>query len=330
MADIRAWLLCFAALLGILLVTAGANAQTGGPVGPAVTEQQLLQELQKVQGRISIPDQRAATLIQPAGRDWQAFHTGTLPWIGGIAILGMLAVLVVFYLVKGRIRIEAGHSDRTVIRFNGFERFVHWITAGSFIVLGLTGLNISFGRIVLLPLIGPEAFTAVSQWGKYTHNFVAVAFAVGIVLMILIWLKDNFPDRTDARWLAEGGGLLGSGHPPARRFNAGQKLIFWSVVLSGIGLTVTGVILLFPFRWTDMAGMQLATVVHAVLGIVMVGVILAHIYIGSIGMEGAFAAMGSGEVDRNWALQHHELWVAEEERRSRAEVRPGGRVLPAE
>ena len=72
------------------------------------SEDKLLQELDRITGRCTLPDQKACTIEQPAGRDWRHFHQVTLPWIGGIAILGMLALLVVFYLVRGMVRIESG------------------------------------------------------------------------------------------------------------------------------------------------------------------------------------------------------------------------------
>lgn len=318
-----------AALLVLLAVATGAQAQSDRPVAPRISEQQLLQELQKVQGRVTIPDQRSATLIQPAGREWQAFHADTLPWIGGIVVLGMLGVLAVFYLVRGRIRLPGGFSGLSILRFNSFERFVHWMTASCFIVLGLSGLNITVGRIVLLPLVGPEAFTLISEWGKYAHNFLAVPFTLGVLLMFVVWIKDNVPRGGDVAWLRAGGGIVGSGHVTARRFNAGQKLIFWSVVLGGAALAVTGTIMMFPFQWTDVTGMQLTTVIHALVGVVIVAIMLAHIYIGSIGMEGAFPAMGSGEVDRNWAKAHHGLWVEEIES-GRRDRPTAARAMPAE
>ena len=210
-----------------------------------------------------------------------------------------------------------------MLRFSGFERFVHWMTATSFIVLGLSGLNLSFGRAVLLPLISNEAFTTVSQWGKYAHNYLSVPFALGIVLMFVIWVAHNLPSRVDWNWIRSGGGIVGSAHPPAKKFNAGQKLIFWSVVLGGAALSISGYFLLFPFQDAGIAGMQTAQIVHGVVGIIIVGVILAHIYIGTVGMEGAFDAMGSGEVDENWAREHHSIWYEEKRRKGEASPPPG-------
>ena len=217
----------------------------------------------------------------------------TLPWIGGIAILGMLALLVVFYLVRGMVRIEIGRSGRTIVRFNAFERLVHWMTATCFIVLALSGLNITFGKQLLLPLMGPEAFTAISQWGKYAHNYLSFPFTLGVVLMFLMWIAGNIPNRADVEWLKEGGGIVGHKHPPAGRFNAGQKMIYWIVVLGGGAVAITGYLLMFPFYGTDIAGMQVAQIVHGIVAVLFVAAMLGHIYIGTIGMEGAFEAMGT-------------------------------------
>ncbi len=249
---------------------------------------------------------------QPAGRDWRQFHQVTLPWIGAIAILGMLALLVVFYLIRGMVRIESGRSGRTLVRFSSFERLVHWMTATCFIILAISGLNITFGKQLLLPLMGPEAFTVWSQWGKYAHNYLSFPFTLGVVLIFLMWIAWNIPTKVDIEWLKEGGGMVGHKHPPADRFNAGQKMIYWIVVLGGGAVAVSGYLLMFPFYGTDIAGMQLAQIVHGVVSVLFVAAMLAHIYIGTIGMEGAFEAMWDGTVDQNWAKEHHSLWAEKE------------------
>jgi formate dehydrogenase subunit gamma len=310
--------------LGALaLILACALAAPAAAQQTPTAEQQLLMELQKVEGRVSIPDEKSGVLIQPEGIEWRDFQRETLPLVGWVAVVGMVVLLAVFFLVRGRIRIAGGASGRKITRFNGFERFVHWLTAASFIILGLTGLNISFGKSILLPLIGPEAFATITQLGKYAHNYLSVPFAAGIVLMLVIWVKDNIPGKVDWAWLKAGGGIVGKGHPPAKKFNGGQKLIFWSVVLGGIALSVTGYLLLFPFSETDIGGMQTAAIVHGLIGVILVGIILAHIYIGSIGMEGAFDAMGTGQVDENWAKEHHSLWVAEQQAEKSGTARGG-------
>ena len=293
---------------------------------PNAEELELQRRLQggRIEGRITIPDPQAASLIQPAGRDWREFHNVTLAWIGGVAVLGMLAVLALFYATKGRMRVDGGLSGRTLLRFNALERANHWMVASSFIVLALTGLNLTFGRHLLLPIIGPEAFTAVSLWGKVAHNYLSFAFTLGIVVMLVLWVRDNIPGRVDWAWIRAGGGFLDGSHPAAGRFNAGQKLVFWITVLGGGLVAASGYVLLFPFAVTDVTGMQLAHIIHGALAVLMTGAMLAHIYIGSIGMEGAFDAMGSGRVDYAWARAHHSLWVDEELTRARESVGVAG------
>jgi len=306
--------LAIGAVAFLLLVSAASPslAQQVNPTASAVHEQQLLQNLNRIQGRVSIPDQRSRVLEQPAGRQWREFRNITLRWIGGVAILGMLAVLIIFYLSRGMVRLESGRSGRTIVRFNSFERFVHWMTATCFIVLAISGLNITFGRPLLLPLIGYEAFSEWSQWAKYAHNFLSFPFTIGVVLIFLMWIAGNIPNRVDVDWVKRGGGIVGHDHPPAYRFNAGQKMVYWIVVIGGGIAAATGYLLLFPFYTTNIAGMQAAQMVHAVVSLLFIAVMIAHIYIGTIGMEGAFEAMGTGDVDLNWAKEHHSLWLEQE------------------
>jgi formate dehydrogenase subunit gamma len=304
---ISAWV--FAWLVAVAMPVA---AQQINPTASAVKEQQLLQELDRIQGRVSIPDARSGVLEQPAGRIWREFRNVTLRWVGGIAILGMLALLVVFYLWRGMVRLQGGRSGRTIERFSAFERFVHWMTATCFIILAVSGLNITFGRPLLLPLIGFEAFSEWSQWAKYAHNYLSFPFTIGVVLIFLMWIGGNIPNKVDIQWIKEGGGMIGHDHPPAYRFNAGQKAIYWVVVIGGSAVAVTGYELMFPFYVSGIEGMQVAQIVHSIVAVLFVAVMLAHIYIGTIGMQGAFEAMGTGTVDVNWAKEHHSLWFEEE------------------
>jgi formate dehydrogenase subunit gamma len=324
--------LAFLAFCALPSMAQQGQASSTNPTASSVHEKALLDQLDRVTGRITIPNKTAGTLIQPEGRDWRQWQQNTIPTYGAYILAGMLVLLVLFFLIRGRIRVEKGWSGIKVRRFGGFERFVHWFTAVSFIILGLTGLNIVFGRTALLPLVGAETFATLTQWGKYAHNYLGIPFAIGIVLMLLLWVWGNLPSTTDLRWIASGGGLLGSSHPPAKRFNFGQKLIFWSVILIGGAIAASGFVLLFPFQeGTNIADMQFAQIIHSIGGIVLIAIILAHIYIGTLGMEGAFEAMGSGDVDLNWAKEHHSLW-AEKARRVEGEGAPasGHRMAPAE
>lgn len=307
------------ALIVVVAMVAPVSAQQPNSVDPsanAVQEQQLLQQLKSIRGRGTIPDTKSYVIEHPAGREWQGFRTSTLQWIGGIAIIGTIVLLIIFYMWRGSIRIEGGRSGRTIVRFNSFERFVHWLTATCFVILAITGLNVTFGRTLFASSGGSETFTTWSQWAKYAHNYLSFAFTIGVVLMFLMWIGQNFPTRADIQWLKTGGGMFSKGHvapAPAWKFNAGQKILYWFIVFGGVAMMISGYMLIFPFYGgLTVSNMELAEIFHGVVGMLFIALILAHIYLGTLGMEGAFESMGEGTVDLNWAKEHHPLWVEEE------------------
>jgi formate dehydrogenase subunit gamma len=280
----------------------------------------------------------SAVMIQSEGDNWRAFRNGPLSNVGAFAVMGIIGLLVVFYFIRGKIRIDAGPSGDTILRFGVIDRFAHWLMAGSFVVLGITGLNLLYGRYILLPIIGKDAFAAFTTFGKYAHNYLAFAFMAGLALSCVLWVRHNVPNRGDLAWLKAGGGIFKKGvHPPARKFNAGQKIIFWAVMIGGLSVSMSGIALLFPFQTsmfadtfallnvigfnlpTDLTGMQeqqLNQLWHGIVSMALMTMIIAHIYIGSVGMEGAIDAMNTGHVDRNWAKEHHNLWVEEEDQKA--------------
>jgi formate dehydrogenase subunit gamma len=299
----------------------------------------------------------SAVLIQDRGMWWLEFRKGPLAQYGAWLLGGTLVALAIFYALRGRIRIDGPKTGRTITRFNGFERFGHWLFAGSFILLGITGLITLFGRTVMIPLLGKDSFATIALASKWVHNNVAWAFMLGLVIIIVNWTVHNIPNKHDLKWLAVAGGLFSKGvHPPARKFNAGQKMIFWGCVVLGLSISASGLSLLFPFELpmfaatfaklnafgiSEMLGlgmlpeqmapheeMQFSQLWHTIVAFVFMAMILAHIYLGSIGMEGAFDAMGSGEVEEQWAKEHHGLWVEEVKAKERAAS--GGAATPAE
>jgi formate dehydrogenase subunit gamma len=324
----RTRLILHAAAIACLIMLAPpafAQQQPGAKVDPDASvqsEQMLLQQAPRIEGLIDQPDQRERVLIQPAGRLWDHFHEVTLRWVGAIVIFATLAALAAGYFILGRLRISAGRSGRKVLRFNAFERFAHWLTAVSFVILAITGLNITFGKLLLLPVIGDDAFSAFSQVAKYVHNYTSFSFVIGIAIVVANFFKDNIPDRVDIEWFKRGGGFIKSKHAPARRFNAGEKLVYWGALAAGIAVSVSGYFLLFPFYVTGIAGMQIVQVVHSIIAVLFIALILGHIYIGTLGMEGAFEAMATGEVDFNWAKEHHDLWLAEQLKKGRVDSGP--------
>ena len=285
---------------------------------------------------VAIGGPNAGVAIQSEGEDWRSVRNGPLSVYGAWALAGIILLLAVFFALRRRIRIEAGPSENRIERFNGLERFAHWLTAVTFIVLAVSGLNMLYGRYVLKPLLDPlsgDLFSTITLAGKYAHNYLAFGFMAGVILIFVLWVRQNIPNKHDLTWLAKGGGMFKKGvHPPAKKFNAGQKIIFWIVVLGGLSISFSGIALMFPFQLKVFAGtfeflnifganlptdltvlheMQLMQLWHAVLGLVLIVVIIGHVYIGTLGMEGAFDAMGTGMVDENWAREHHDLWVAE-------------------
>jgi len=332
----------------------GGDAGTAPGLGPlggtSDSEQWRALRYNEAEVRVTTLNTTGKVLVQDGGMWWLDIRRGALLTYGGWLLLGTLAILAIFFLLRGRVRVEDGMSGRTVTRFKAIERFAHWMLAGSFILLAVTGLLSLFGRKVLIPVFG-HGFNSVLLTGtKYIHDNVSWAFMIALVMVFVMWVWHNLPDRTDLTWVRYGGGIIGKKHPPAKKFNAGQKLIFWSVILLGASVSVSGLSMLFPFDMplfghtfavlndtglpqalgygtlpVDLAPqeeMQYAQLWHAIIGFVMMAIIFGHIYIGTLGMEGAYDAMGSGEVDVNWAEQHHSIWlekVKETEHRSPAE-----------
>ncbi|WP_425039011.1 formate dehydrogenase subunit gamma [Primorskyibacter sp. S187A] len=281
----------------------------------------------------------AKVLVQDGGMAWYEFRSGPLATYGGYLLLGTIVALVIFYALRGRIKIDEPMTGRTVTRFKFIERFSHWLMAGSFILLGFTGLFVKYGREYIAPWAGLEFNAWLLTVSKFVHNNVAWAFMLSLFMIFFLWVWHNIPNRTDIKWFAQFGGIIGKKHPPAKKFNGGQKIIFWSCILLGGSISVSGLSLLFPFELplfaktfavlndlgiTALIGMdalpttlapheemQLAQAWHAIVSFVLMAIIVAHIYIGSVGMEGAYDAMGSGEVDEAWAHQHHSLWLDE-------------------
>ena len=314
---------------------------------------------QGLEGTASVRDGRAGVMIQPVGFGWGEWRArgGPLQKYGAWAIGGMLAVLALFFLVRGRMRIGKGRSGDLIERFSGIERFAHWTLATSFILLALSGLNLLYGKDWVMPWVGKQTFATWTLWGKWLHNNIGWAFMLALILIFVMWIWHNLPTWTDVKWVARGGGFFSKhSHPSAHKFNAGQKLVFWATILLGVSVSASGLALLFPYEipmfaktfvvlndlnvqaiWgstlptelTAQQEQQYSQIWHSYVGLTMIAVIIAHIYIGTIGQEGAFSAMGSGMVDRNWAEEHHDLWVEEKDRKLGAGQAPSA-ATPAE
>jgi formate dehydrogenase subunit gamma len=253
----------------------------------------------------------ANILIQPEGQTWRAARV-PIATIGGFLFVAALLAIAAFYVLKGPIRVHGAPAGRMIERFSLVERAVHWSVAITFTALAVTGLILTFGKSVLLPLIGYTLFSWLATLAKYIHNFVGPVLVVLLPIMIVLFLRENLFRAHDFAWLKAGGGMFSGKHVPAGKANAGQKILFWTmVVVLGITLCVTGLILDFPNFNQTRETMQLANVIHMVAGLLGVILLAGHIYLGTIGMAGALDAMKTGYVDETWAKEHHEYWYNE-------------------
>jgi formate dehydrogenase subunit gamma len=264
----------------------------------------------------------AGNLIQPfvqypgarltnAGEAWRQVRNNWLIPYGGALLLIVVGAIALFYLGKGPIGLHGARTGRRIERFTPFERSAHWANAIAFCILAISGLVMAFGKFFALPVVGATLFGWLAYAMKNLHNFAGPVFAVSLLLVFFAFVRDNWPQRGDLRWLLKGGGILSGKEVPSHRFNAGEKLVFWGGVLFlGAVVVGSGLVMdkLLPGLLYERGTMQVAHMVHAVSTVLMMAIFIGHIYIGTIGMEGAYEGMKTGYVDETWAREHHEFW----------------------
>jgi formate dehydrogenase subunit gamma len=262
-----------------------------------------------IQGPVQYPGSRLTT----AGEAWrQVRNTWLIPY-GGALFLIVLGAIAIFYFIKGPIGHASAESGRRIERFTPFERSAHWANAIAFSILAISGLIMAFGKFILMPVFGGQLFGWLTWLLKTLHNFAGPLFAVSLVIVFFTFLRDNWPQKGDLNWLLKGGGMVGKNpqEPPSHRFNAGEKLVFWGGVLAlGTVVVASGLVMdrLIPGLIYERSTMQIANMVHNVSTILMMCVFAGHIYIGTLGMRGAYTAMRRGYVGDDWAREHHAYW----------------------
>ena len=281
-----------------------------------------VRESGKQEGVVNLPGAEKGVLVQPfvqypgsryttAGEAWREVRNRWLIPYGGALLLIVAGAIALFYWRKGPLGGHVPDSGRKIERFTPFERSAHWANATAFVVLAVSGLVMAFGKFILLPVLGATLFGWLTYALKTVHNFVGPLFVVTLILMFVTFVRDNFPSKADLKWLASAGGLFGGKEAPSHRFNAGEKLIFWGgVFLLGLVAVGSGLVLdkLIPGFGETRGQMQIAHMIHAVATVLMIAMFLGHIYLGTIGMKGAYGAMRTGYVDEGWAKEHHGLW----------------------
>ncbi len=306
----------------------GYAAQTNGErakVQPGNNGPMWRQVGQGVTGYSSLPKSEApeaGNLIQPfvqypgsrlttAGEAWRQTRNNWLIPYGGALLLIVLLGIAIFYMTRGPIPTHGKNTGRKIERFTPFERAAHWSNAAAFTVLAISGIVMAFGKFFLLPVMGSTLFGWLTWLLKTAHNFAGPLFAVSLVVVFFTFLRSNWPQKGDLAWVAKGGGLMGGQEPASHRFNAGEKLVFWGgVFFLGLVVLSSGFVLdkLLPGLVYERSTMQIAHIVHATGTVLMMGMFFGHIYLGTIGMQGAYQGMKTGYVDEAWAKEHHAYW----------------------
>lgn len=259
----------------------------------------------------SLPDKEAGVLIQRTGQSWRLFRNGVITVWGGWLLVLVPAAILAFFVWRGTIPLKSQPTGRLIERFTPLERIVHWTMAIAFVTLAVSGIVMLFGKHFLLPIMGHTLFGWLTYLLKNIHNIVGPVFTLSIIVGFVIFVRDNLPSRDDIRWLTSLGGLASGKHVPSGRFNAGEKGWFWiGLFVFGVAISASGFVLdrIVPGLDYYRSTMQLAHIVHAIAAILMMAMAFGHIYMGTIGMEGAYRAMRDGYVDEAWAKEHHELW----------------------
>ena len=258
-----------------------------------------------IQPTMKLPGQPALT----GGEAWRLFRNGLITPIGGWLLAAVVVVIGALYAWKGPIKLHEKPTGRLIERFTPLQRYAHWVMGISFVLLAVTGIVILLGKHVLLPVIGYTLFAWLTNLSKNLHNFVGPVFVISLLFFIVLYIKDNLPKAYDFKWFASFGGMFGGKHVPSGRFNAGEKAWFWiGVVALSIVVSVTGLILNFPNFDQVRSVMIQANIIHAIAAVLVIALALGHIYMGTIGVEGAYGSMRNGYVDEAWAKEHHQLW----------------------
>ncbi len=293
----------------------GARAQAEQQVSQPLNNKPFWDEVRKGQNPNQVTQVRGvetSVLVQTQGEIWRQIRNGPVTIYGGwLFVLAFLGAAL-FYWWKGPIKLHGQPTGRLIQRFTPFERFLHWTTAISFVILALSGLALLFGKYVLLPMFGYTLFSWLAILSKTLHNFVGPLFVVCTAIMFVAFVRDNLPRAYDWLWVRKFGGLFSGEHVPSGKFNAGEKGWFWiGVTLLGLIVSATGLVLDFPNFAQGRGVMQQANVVHAIAAVLFMTMSLGHIYLGTVGQEGSYDSMRHGTVDETWAKEHHEYWYNE-------------------
>jgi formate dehydrogenase subunit gamma len=272
---------------------------------------EVRQRDQPAQGSSQVKGVDSGVLINPWGDPWARFRMNELVTYGGLLLLAALAVIVAFFAIRGRIRLKEGFSGKLLHRFSSFQVACHWVLAGSFIFLGITGLVLLFGRDYLIPVFGREAFSTLAGLSKNSHNLMGILFIISLLVMFVALVRRNFYEKGDLKWALTAAGTIGKSHPSIGFFNLGEKFMFWMIVILGLVISASGLILVTPIFGQGRVIMETSHLVHSIASLCLIALTFFHMYLGLYGVEGALDGMKNGYVDVNWAKAHHDRWADE-------------------
>jgi len=305
-------LLCFAALsaqsyAAEKIVPQGVmNKNPGSDLWREVRQRNIV-----ISGVSQVKSVDSNVLINPQADRWTRFRVGILVNYASMILAGVALVLLVFYVLRGKIKVENGLSGRMVHRFSDYERILHWTLAIIFLFLAITGLMLLLGRTLLIPLFGHEFFALLASSSKEGHNLFGPVFFASLTMMLVQFVKRNIYEKGDLTWLMKGGGIIGKTHVSGGFFNMGEKSWYWLVILVGLAISVSGFILVSPSLGQGRIIMELSHVVHVIAAVILIAVSFGHMYLGSIGTDGTPEGMKTGYVDISWAESHHDRWAKE-------------------
>jgi formate dehydrogenase subunit gamma len=347
----RANLIVVRAMLALLLALLLPGAWAGVPNKDAVPAYAEEQTILQVEGDSRRPEPGLASaqsgranfdrhylgqyganegdvILQRGGNTWRELRNGPIASIAGTILVLALLGIFAFYKMVGPDKVDAPEAGRRIVRFNAWERGVHWANAISFLALAITGLIMFFGKNILMPWMGHNVFSTLAYLSKYIHNFFGPLFIVCSVLLFFTFLHRNFFRHWDWHWIKQGGGLVSHKHVPAGFFNAGEKAWFWlGLTLLGIVMSISGLILDFVTFGQTRYVLQMANYLHLAGATFYIAAAMGHIYIGTLGTPGTYEGMRHGTVDEEWVRAHHEIWY-EEVKSGAAPIAPGPDTIP--
>lgn len=272
-----------------------------------------------ITGSTQIKGPNANVLIDTKNNQWREFRKHKLLPYGGIFLMAALGFLLLLLLIVRRKKVPDGRSGKTIRRMSTMQMVTHWFLFVIFAFLATTGLLLLFGRTIIIPLLGAEAFSPIASASKEGHNLMGPLLIIALLMMLIQFLRHNWPAKGDLKWLLTLGGLFSKKHLQVGFFNAGEKTLFWLTIILCTVLSVTGILLLFPYYEVTVNRTQLALVIHAIVALIMIAMVFAHMWM-VYTVEGTLDAMNTGEVDENWAKSHHSRWYKETTEKNPSEL----------